>query len=128
MPEVWLARRGTVGRGIGPSTFPRSRQVVAIQIHNLVPSHDKVTHEQLLRVAARIDFRQGSQLGVRTEDEIDNGAGPLELARCPIAPLQHAFRAGRLLPLRAHVEEIYEEIISQCFGPPGENTVSGPPE
>ena len=40
----------------------RSRKVVAIKVHHLVPGRHKVTHERLLRVAARIDFRDGSEL------------------------------------------------------------------
>src|SRR6266478_6753454 len=63
----------------------------AIKIHHLVPSSHEVTHERLLRVVASIDFREGSELGVRTEDELDDSARPLELARRPIAPSQHAF-------------------------------------
>jgi hypothetical protein len=42
---------------------------------------------------ARIDFRQRPQLRVRTEDQIDHRARPLELAGRAIAPLQHAFDA-----------------------------------
>ena len=63
----------------------RLHQVVAIQVHHLVPRRHKGMHERLRRVATRIDFREGSELGVQTEDEIDNGARPLELARRPIA-------------------------------------------
>ena len=42
----------------------RSREVAAIKVHPLVPGRHKVTHERLLRVAAGIDFRESSQLGV----------------------------------------------------------------
>src|SRR5258705_12701249 len=87
---------------------PSSGKVEAIKVHHFVPGRHKVTHERLLRVAARIDFREGSELGVGTEDQINDGARPLELARRPIAPLQHAFRCGGLLPLRVHVEQVDE--------------------
>src|ERR1019366_6215812 len=92
-------------RGPRRKTFPlRSGKVEAIKVHHLVPRGHKVTRERRLRVARSIDFREGSELGVRPEDEIDNRAGPLELARRPIAPFQHAFGCGGRLPRRAHVE------------------------
>ena len=56
----------------------RSREVEAIEVHHLVPGRYKVMHKLLLRVRACIDFSQGTELGVRTEDEIDTGARPLE--------------------------------------------------
>src|SRR6267378_863659 len=59
----------------------------AIEIHHLVPSSHEVTHERLLRVAAPIDFREGAQLRVRTKDQVDPGAGPLDRVRLPIASL-----------------------------------------
>ena len=42
----------------------KSRQVVAIQVHHLVPGRHEVTHKRLLSIVARIDFRDGSKLGV----------------------------------------------------------------
>src|SRR5713226_6286966 len=108
-----------------PSFPPSSGKVVAIKVHHLVPRSHEVLHKRVLRVVTCIDFRDCSELGVRTEDEIDDGARPLELARRPIAPLQHAFRFGGLLPLRVHVEQVDEEIVRQRLGPFGENTVFG---
>jgi hypothetical protein len=58
-------------------TSQRSEKVETIQIHDLVPRSYKVAHKLLLRVVTRIDFRNRSKLGVRTEDEVDAGAGPL---------------------------------------------------
>ncbi len=52
------------------------------------------------RVFTRVDFRNGSELGVRTEDEVDAGAGPLGFARRAIAPLEHTLRCGGRLPVR----------------------------
>ena len=42
----------------------RSRPIVAIQFHHLAPSRHEVSNERLLRVAARIDFRESPELGV----------------------------------------------------------------
>src|SRR5271157_1843666 len=104
-----------------------SREVEAIQIHHLVPGRYKVAHELLLSVAARIDFREGAELRVRTEDQINYSARPLELAGGPIAPFQYARGCCGLLPLRLHVEQIHEEIIAQCSGPLGEDAMLGVP-
>ena len=69
----------------------RSDEVEAVQVHYLVPHRYKVVQELLLGVLTSVDFRQGPELGVRTEDEIDTGAGPLEFARCAITTLEHVF-------------------------------------
>src|SRR5260370_30209052 len=91
-------------------TFPqRSGEVEAIEVHHLGPCCHEVFHELLLRVRARIDFREGAQLRVRTEDQVDTGADPLGLARLPVAALVHAFTVSGGLPLRAHVEQVDEE-------------------
>src|SRR5271170_6175069 len=65
----------------------RLRDVEAIEVHHLVPRGHEVLHKRLLRVAACIDFRDSAKLGVGTEDEIDYGASPLEIAGRPITPL-----------------------------------------
>ena len=64
----------------------RSGEVEAVKVHYLVPRRYKVVQELLLGVLTSVDFRQGSELGVRTEDEVDTGTGPLEFARCAIRP------------------------------------------
>src|SRR5437773_1230350 len=62
--------------------------IESIEIHDLVPRGHEVAHEFLLRVVARVDLREGTELGVRTEDEIDAAAGPFELARPATADLE----------------------------------------
>src|SRR6516165_1993954 len=83
---------------------PGSRQVVAIQVHHLVPCSHKVLHKRLFRVVTCIDFRNCSELRVRTEDKVDTGADPLEFARLAIAPFIYTFGCRGGLPLRIHVE------------------------
>src|SRR5438132_3431933 len=102
-----LERRGQPRPLGGAATMGK---VEAIKIHHLVPSCHEVTHERLLRVVASIDFREGSELRVRTEDQVDAGAGPLDRVRPPVASLVNAFRASGGLPLRAHVEQVDEEV------------------
>ena len=60
-------------------------------------------HELLLEVLLP-RLRQCPELGVRTEDEVDTGAGPLEFVRYAIPALEHVFVFGGRLPRRAHVE------------------------
>ena len=85
---VALAAAGCSGR-------PGSGKVVAIEVHHLVPRSHEVLHKRLLRVVTCIDFRDCPELGVRTEDKVDTGAGPLDFARRAIAPLKHAFGSKR---------------------------------
>src|SRR5207237_2584681 len=66
----------------GPLRSRVRDKVEAVKIHHLAPRNRKVPHELLLRVRASVDFRDGSELRVRTEDDVDGGAGPL--ARTPL--------------------------------------------
>ncbi len=103
----------------------RSGEVEAVKVHYLVPYCYKVLHELLLGVLTSVDFRQGPELGVRTEDEVDTGACPLESARCPITALEHVFVSRGCFPRRAHVEQIHEEVIGERLWPLGEDPVLG---
>ena len=103
----------------------RSGEVEAVKVHYLVPHRYKVVQELLLRVLTSVDFRQGPELGVRTEDEVDTGAGPLEFARCAITTLEHVFVFRGCLPRRAHVEQVHEEVIGERLWPLGEDAVLG---
>ncbi len=73
-------------------------------------------HELLLRVRAGIDLRKGTQLRVRTEDQIDTRAGPLDVVRLPIASFEHVAGVRYRLPLRAHIQQVDEEVIGQQAG------------
>src|SRR5690348_450332 len=110
-------RRTVVGR-VG-----RSGEVETVEVHDLVPRRDEVTHELLLRVVTRVELRDASELGVRTEDKVDGGARPLDLARLAVATLVHVLGRGGRLPLRAHVEQVEEEVVGQRLGPVREHAV-----
>ena len=56
---------------------------------------------------------------MRTEDEVDPGAGPLDRIRLAVAPLVHAFRGGHRLPVRL------EEVVRQSPRRLGEDAVLG---
>jgi hypothetical protein len=114
--SIVLRRFGTSGSG----------QLEAIVVHHLVPRSHEVLHELLLRVLLRVKLGDGAQLGVRAEDEVDGGAGPLELACGAVATLVHVLIRAGCLPLRAHVEQVHEEVIGQRLRPLGEDAVLRP--
>src|ERR1035437_4145856 len=86
-------------------TVPRtgSGEVESIEVHHLVPRGDEVAHELLLRVVARVDLRDCTELGVRAEDEVDATACPLQLARQAVAAHERLLGFGRRLPRRRPV-------------------------
>src|SRR5262249_3521181 len=86
-------------------------EVEAIEVHDLVPRGHEVSYELLLGVVTRVDLRDGPELGVPTEGEIHGGGGPPGLARAAVATLVHVLRRVRSLPLRAHVEQVDEEVV-----------------
>ena len=73
---------------ISKKLMPRSGKVKTVKVHDLVPHQDKVLQELLLSILTSVDFNQGPELGIRTEDEVEPGSGPLEFARCPIMTLE----------------------------------------
>ncbi len=81
-----------------------------------------------LRVVTGIEFGDAPELGIGTEDQVDTGAGPLELAGGAVAQLIHAFGGRGGLPLRLHVDQVDEEVIRQRPRPLGEDAVLGLPE
>jgi hypothetical protein len=62
---------------------------------------------------------------MRTEDEVDGGGGPLDLARRAVATLVNVLSRDGCLPLRPNVEEVPEEVVGQRLGPLGEDAVRG---
>src|SRR6266540_6662828 len=124
--RLLLATRYDADRS--PTRGRRSGEVEAIEVHDLVPRRHEVTHELLLRVVTCVDLRDASEWGVRTEDEIDGGACPLDLARRTIATLVHVLLRRGCLPLRAHVDQVHEEVVGQRLGPVREDAVLGLPE
>src|SRR5208283_1883219 len=103
----------------------QSSQVETIQIHHLDPGRDEVLDELLPRVRAPVDLGQGPELRVRAEDQVDARPGPLDLARLTVTPFEHVGVLRNRLPLRAHIEQVYEEVVGQCLGPPSEDTMLG---
>src|SRR5262245_55145355 len=65
-----------------------SGEVEAISVHHLGPRRHEVGHELRFRVVGSVDFGKGAQLRVRTEDEVDTGAGPLQFAALAVVSLE----------------------------------------
>src|SRR4030042_2761016 len=103
----------------------RSGEVETVKVHYFFPHRYKVVQKLLLGGLTAVGFRQGPELGVRTEDEVDTGAGPLEFARYAITALEHVVGFRGRLPRGAHVEQIYEEVIGEHLWPLGEDAVLG---
>jgi DNA-binding transcriptional LysR family regulator len=59
----------------------------------------------------RLPRARGAASSNRRRDR--RGAGPLDLAGLAIAPFEHVLRRPRPLPLRAHVEQVDEEVVGQ---------------
>src|SRR5882672_11191869 len=84
-----------LSRGLRLLQSLRSGVVEAIGIHHLGPRRHEVFHKLLLRVRARVDLREGAQLRVRAEDQVDAGAAPLDGLRLAVTALVRVV-AGRL--------------------------------
>src|SRR5207302_4768885 len=67
----------------------RSGEVEAIEVHDLVPRSYEVADELLLRIVTCVDLGNGSELRVRTEDKVNGGGGPLDVACCMIQTIVH---------------------------------------
>src|SRR5271167_2218463 len=63
-----------------------------IEVHYFRPCCNKVLHKGLLCIVRRIDFGDGPKLGVRTEDQVHTGSGPLYFVRRAIAPIEGTCR------------------------------------
>src|SRR5262245_10783064 len=122
-----VARAGLIGGRGGERSHARTLgdKVEAIEDQDLVPRGHKATSECSLRAVTCIARRDGAELGVRAEDEVDGGGAPLDLARVACATLVHMLSRFGCLPLRAHAEQVHEEVVGQRLGAGGEDAVWG---
>jgi len=104
---------------------PRSGDIESVEVHDLVPGRHKIVHELFRGVLTGVDLCHGPELRVRTEDQVDTGAGPPDLARGAIPTLEDPIIFRRCLPRRSYVEQIHEEVIGERLWPLGEDAVLG---
>ncbi len=79
----------------------------------LVQAATKSLTNFFLRVRTRVDFREGAEHGVGAEDEVRAGGGPLGSAGLAVHAREGVAARRDLLPLRAHVEQVHEEVVGQ---------------
>src|SRR6201999_1188462 len=103
--------------------LPRSRKIETIKVHHLGPGRYKVMDKFLLCVRTSVDFGQGPELGIGTEDKVDARAGPLEFTCFTITPFKHVLGVRDRLPLRAHIEQVEEEVVGQRLRSLGEDAM-----
>src|SRR6185312_1316526 len=97
--------------------------VEAVEVHDFRPCGDEVFHEFPLRSGDGVDFSERAQLRVRTEDQVDARSGPFCRVCLAVAALVHALLTVSRLPLRAHIQQIDEEVIRQYARSLREDTV-----
>ena len=61
-----------------------TNKVETVKVHYLVPHPYKIMYELFLGILTCVNFRQSPELGVRTEDEVNPGGGPLKFAALTI--------------------------------------------
>src|SRR5210317_1195286 len=71
--------------------FSPGSNIKTIQGHHLGPCINEVTHKLFFSVVGCIDFCDSTQLGAGTEDKVDGGGRPSDLACRTITTLVYAF-------------------------------------
>src|SRR5680860_221452 len=102
---------------------PRSAQVEPVQFGDLGPGRDKVAHELLRGVVARIDLGQGAQLGIRAEQQIDTRAAAHQLIRALLAAFERLRAWIQRLPGGAELQERDKELVAQHARTVGEDAI-----
>src|SRR5262245_3882638 len=67
--ELLISRPRPGSADARPIQTPESGEVEPVEVHDLVPGAHEVANELLLRVVGRVDLGDGTQFGVRTEDQ-----------------------------------------------------------
>ena len=96
--------------------IPTISKIETIKVHHLRPCSSQSPVRTFAAIAASVDLGKSAELGVRSKDKVNHGSRPLQVACAAYPSFQHAF-CRRLLPLRAHVEQVDEEVISQSLRP-----------
>ncbi|CAG9990607.1 unnamed protein product [Clonostachys byssicola] len=98
-------------------------EVEPVEVHDLGPGGDKVVDELLLAAGAGVHLGQGAELGLRAEDEVEAGGGPLLGARLAVGALEDVLGVVDGLPLGGHVQQVDEEVVGQDTGARCKDTV-----
>src|ERR1700688_1730462 len=106
--------------------FILTLQVKTIQVGHLGPGVNEVLDELLLRIRAGANLGQSAQYRVRAEHEVDARPGPLDRAGLAVGSFEHGLGVRGRLPLRAHIQQVDEEVIRQHARPVREYAMGGP--
>ncbi|CAG9942539.1 unnamed protein product [Clonostachys rosea f. rosea IK726] len=98
-------------------------EVEPVEVHDLGPGGDEVVDQLLLAAGAGVHLGQGAELGLRAEDEVEAGGGPLLGARLAVGALEDVLGVVDGLPLGGHVQQVDEEVVGQDTRAGGEDAV-----
>ncbi|CAH0051098.1 unnamed protein product [Clonostachys solani] len=98
-------------------------EVEPVEVHDLGPGADKVVDQLLVAAGAGVHLGQGAELGLRAEDEVEAGGGPLLGARLAVGAHEDVLGVVGGLPLGGHVQQVDEEVVGQDTGAGGEDAV-----
>lgn len=98
-------------------------QVEAVQFHDLDPRCSEVLHELRLRVVAGLHLGNGSQLGVRAEEQVDARTGDGGRAGGVVAALVGVLARIKSGPLRSGVKQRHKEVIAEYARPVREDAI-----
>ena len=101
------------------------RQVEAVEVHHLGPSPDEGVDEGRPRVVGGVGFRQGAQLRVRPEDQIDPRPRPLGLAGLAVLGGEDVIALRRPRHAGAGLQQVDEEVVGQHARTVGEDPQLG---
>src|SRR5690606_9477626 len=94
-----------------------------VEVHDFYPGLHEVLYELASHVVLGVELGERTQFGVGAEHQVHWRAGPLHFTACAVTAFIHPRVVGRLLPHHAHVDEVHEEVITECAGTSGEDTV-----
>ena len=100
-------------------------QVETVEVHDLVPRGDEVGYELCAGIRAGVDFGESAKLRVGAKDEVGTCGRPLWRAALAVDAREGIAAWRDLLPLRAHVEQVDEEVVRQRLGTLGEDAFLG---
>jgi len=111
--------------GAGLSWLQTMMDVKSVRHHDLIPSSNKVLSKLVGAIFLGIDFGNGAEFGLRTEDKVVAGGDPLLLARLAVDTLEELAVIASGLPGCVVVEQVDEEVVGQLTRTVGEDTILG---
>lgn len=102
----------------------RAGQVETVEVHDLVPDSNEVLDKLILGIRAAVDLSSRAQLGVRAENEVGAGGGPL-LVGLAVNALENFTVLVGSTPRDVRVKDVDEELVGELARRLGQDTVRG---